>query len=116
MLRSTVERYKGSIGILWPHVILVSLNIFVLAPVGAWLTWGYFTKRDENNNKARRPGLVIANNVVALVFIALSCSIHTVTLEVFCAVHQNYGSHGTFETLVLVPTINTGLSLFELLR
>ena len=65
-----------------PYIVLIVFNIFGIAPVGLWLTAGYYKKRHKFRYNARRPKLVIFHSLFSLLFVVVYIPLHIIFFEI----------------------------------
>ena len=65
-----------------PYFVLMAMNIYVIAPIGLWLTKQYNGKRHDYRYRARRPKLVIFYNLFALFFVSFYMPLHIIFFEI----------------------------------
>ena len=64
------------------YFALIAFNICVIGPLGLWLTAEYCKKRHDQRYKARRPKLVVFQNVFSLFFVVIYIPVHITFFEI----------------------------------
>lgn len=95
-----------------PYVVLMAFNIYIIGPVGLWLTAGYYKKRHTYGYNQRRPGLVVFHNLFSLFFVVVYLPLHIIFYEILW--DNNNTDYEWWETVswdAMLIAVNLSLSL-----
>ena len=85
-------------------LVLISINVLILVPIGSWMAHRYHQSRSEYMYSARRPMLVTLFNILALLFIGLYTPAHILVFRFYVRQHKWWDSalFFTVQTLLFI--------------
>ena len=87
----------SSVDMSWQYIALAVVNFLILGPISISLLWKYkiHVDRHEHIYTARRPGLVLLQGIIAVVFMCLYLPLHIIVFELW------WDNNGTLQECTL---------------
>ena len=96
-----------------PYFILTAFNVYIIAPVGLYLTVPYYNKRNEHQYNARRPTLVVVHNLFSIFVVAIYIPLHIIFFEIMW---DNNGTDSEWWEVISWDSIQIAVNLSLSLR